>query len=141
MVEFERVYIDSSVIARLIFRQPGALQVEWGLAVSSELLAAELFRGIDRLRISGLTEFEVARFRIDAQNSLAGIELMPLDSRVLRRVAGQFPAPLGTLDAIHLATALMWYEHTGKQFVLLTHDRQLADASEACGLQVYPRRV
>jgi hypothetical protein len=42
-----------------------------------------------------------------------------------------------TLDAIHLATALLWDEQAG-EIVFLTLDRQLANAARACGLTVYP---
>jgi hypothetical protein len=45
--------------------------------------------------------------------------------------------PVKTLDAIHLATALLWAEHAG-EIVFLTHDRQLATAARACGLAVHP---
>jgi predicted ABC-type transport system involved in lysophospholipase L1 biosynthesis ATPase subunit len=45
------------------------------------------------------------------------------------------------LDAIHLATALMYFETSGEELVMLTHDRQLAAASQACGLQAYPSPV
>ena len=45
--------------------------------------------------------------------------------------------PVKTLDAIHLATALLWEEHAG-EIVFLTHDGQLANAARACGLTVYP---
>lgn len=45
-------------------------------------------------------------------------------------------APLGTLDAIHLATAEMWREARGKELVLGTHDQALALAARATGFRV-----
>src|SRR5690348_14478090 len=118
MVEFARAYIDSSVVVRRTLKQPGALhQVAWGIARSSELLRAELFRTVDRFRVTtGIIEVEATQLQTDAESNLAGIDLLPLDSEVSRRVAGRFPTPLGTLDAIHLATALMWYEQSGEPF-------------------------
>jgi predicted nucleic acid-binding protein len=50
--------------------------------------------------------------------------------RVLTRAAGPMPTVVGSLDAIHLATALE------PGFVLLTHDKQLARAARASGLDV-----
>jgi predicted nucleic acid-binding protein len=40
------------------------------------------------------------------------------------------------LDAIHLATALLWRETTGEDLTMATHDRALAIAAEAHGLRV-----
>ncbi len=46
------------------------------------------------------------------------------------------PTALGTLDAIHLATALLWQEKERKQLVMATHDTALGIAARACGLRV-----
>ena len=39
-----------------------------------------------------------------------------------------------TLDAIHLATALMVREHTGETLVFATHDARQAEAARALGV-------
>lgn len=44
------------------------------------------------------------------------------------------PTELGTLDAIHLATALLWKESEGGELLMATHDRALAIAAQAHGL-------
>ena len=46
------------------------------------------------------------------------------------------PTELGTLDAIHLATALLWREMTGVHLVMTTHDESLAVGAKAHGLPV-----
>jgi hypothetical protein len=46
------------------------------------------------------------------------------------------PTELGTLDAIHLATALLWKESMGLGLVMATHDVGLALAAQAHGLTV-----
>jgi len=46
------------------------------------------------------------------------------------------PAPLGTLDAIHLATADLWREGRGKDPIVATHDKALALAARASGFRV-----
>jgi predicted nucleic acid-binding protein len=55
---------------------------------------------------------------------------------VLARAAQPLPTALGTLDAIHLATALLWKERTGADLVMATHDEALAIAARASGLRV-----
>ena len=41
-----------------------------------------------------------------------------------------------TLDAIHLATALLWRERTGVKLVIATHDSGLGLAARASGVRV-----
>jgi hypothetical protein len=80
---------------------------------------------------------KLAQLRDEAERNLAGIALAPVDQIVLRRAGEPFPTPIKTLDAIHLATALLLNSAIGG-IVLLTHDRQLGVAALACGLAVYP---
>ena len=46
------------------------------------------------------------------------------------------PTEIGTLDAIHLATALLWKELESENLTMATHDAALAVAAVACGLPV-----
>jgi hypothetical protein len=46
------------------------------------------------------------------------------------------PTELGTLDAIHLATALLWKDLTRAEVIMATHDTALAIGAQAHGLQV-----
>jgi hypothetical protein len=46
------------------------------------------------------------------------------------------PALMGTLDAIHLATALVWRDRTGRELVMATHNSGLAAAARAFGMRV-----
>jgi predicted nucleic acid-binding protein len=139
MVEFGHVYVDSSVIVATTLDQPGALRgIRWAAAVSSELIVADLLRTLDRLRLAANTpDAELAQLRQEAERNLAKLDLVPIDRAVLRRAGGAFPMPVKTLDAVHLATALLWVEQAG-DIVFLTLDRQLANAARACGLTVYP---
>jgi hypothetical protein len=53
---------------------------------------------------------------------------------VLARAAQPFPTALGALDAIHLATGLLWRERAGTDIVMATHDHALATEARACGV-------
>ena len=53
--------------------------------------------------------------------ALAGsLELIDVDAVVLDRAAHPMPTELGTLDAIHLATALLWKDMTNVPLVMAT---------------------
>lgn len=55
---------------------------------------------------------------------------------MLARAAQPMPTELSTLDAIHLATALLWRERATAELVMATHDAALGTAARAFGLRV-----
>jgi predicted nucleic acid-binding protein len=132
-------YLDSSALLRLILREPGGLpelQSCEGL-VSSELLAVECPRTIDRLRLSGSLSMEEATVRTGAiKDWLEAVDLVLLQRPILARAAEPFPISLGTLDAVHLATALVWRDRMRRDIAMATHDGALAIAARAFGIEV-----
>jgi predicted nucleic acid-binding protein len=132
------VYLDTSALLRLVLREPGALddlRSSAGL-VSSELLAVESLRTIDRLRLQGaLSAEEAASRRGMAMEWLEAVDLVLLQRPILARASEPFPTPLGTLDALHLATALVWQDRMSQTLVMATHDRDLALAARSFGLE------
>lgn len=132
-------YLDSSVLLRKVLRQPGALR-EWTAVrtgVVSALAETECLRTLDRLRVrANLSDLEVSRRRQAVFRLLESLEVVAVTAPVLTRAAQPLPTELGTLDAIHLATALLWREHSGGDLVMATHDLALATAARACGLPV-----
>jgi predicted nucleic acid-binding protein len=132
-------YVDSSVVLRIVLGQPGRL-TEWKsivTGVASGLVEVECLRTLDRLRVAGnLSSDDVVVRREAVFRVLEGLELVELTRAVLRRAAQPMPAPLGTLDAIHLATAEMWREAKGKELLVATHDQALALAARASGFRV-----
>jgi hypothetical protein len=97
----------------------------------------EAHRVLDRLRLQrAFGDAELAELHRLLQASFRALEFVPLSRAVLNRAADPFPTVLGTLDAIHLASALLWMEEKGEGMTLVTHDTQLAIAARACGLDV-----
>lgn len=134
-------YLDSSALLRLVLREPGALPLEELTSreaiVSSELLAVECPRTIDRLRLQGSLSMEEASSRASVvRDWLEAVDLVLLQRAILSRASEPFPTPLGTLDAIHLATALVWRDRTKDELVMMTHDEGLATAARAFGIEV-----
>ncbi len=69
-------------------------------------------------------------------NLIDSLELVEVDSNVLNRAAQPMPTELGTRDAIHLASALLWREAMQIDPVMTTHDGALGLAAQAHGLKV-----
>ena len=132
-------YVDASVLLRVLLGEPGRLR-EWRqleTAVSSALAEVEVLRTLDRLRLrEQLTLDEAADRRGAAIRVLHAVSLAEVSAPILRRAADPFPTPLGTLDAIHLATALAWRDARHPALLVATHDAQLALAARACGFEV-----
>lgn len=132
-------YLDASVLLRLVLGESEALP-EWPQitrAVASSLTEVECLRTLDRLARRGLlSEAEVAARRATVFRLLEECEVIDLARSIMRRAGEPFPTPLGTLDAIHLVSALAWRDATNEPIILATHDRELATAARAMGLVV-----
>jgi len=134
-----KAYLDSSVVLRRVFDEPGAIQTwsQWELVMTSELLQVEGFRAIDRLRVvNELQDAKVADLMDSFRQHLNGIYAIAIDAAVLRRAAAPFSSVVTTLDAIHIATALLWMEEAAEPLVFVTHDLQQAVAARLAGLEV-----
>lgn len=105
--------------------------------MTSALTEVECLRTLDRLRLrNALSAADQAARRDLVYRLLAACELVELSRPVLGRASQPFPTPLGSLDAIHLATALIWREQESAGTVLATHDAALAVGARASGLPV-----
>lgn len=130
------VYLDTSTVLRIILGQPRPLAIwnKWEEAFTSEILGLEARRVLDRLRLaSALDDEGIATL----QGELAKIEntigTISLTRSVLRRASLPMATPVKTLDAIHLASALLLREHHREELLFATHDARQAIAARALG--------
>ncbi len=132
------VYVDSSVLLRIVLAEPDPLAA-WSTItapISSELTRIECLRTIDRARLClGLDDAQVASHRAEVIEVLDSFTLVTLDGPVLSRASEPFPTLIGTLDAIHLASALL-LRPSLTDLAVATHDEQLAMAARAMGFEV-----
>lgn len=121
------IYLDTSVVLAWLFAEDRVPPVGlWSQTlVSSRLLEYEVFNRV-HARGAGETHGAHARHLIDRVNL---VELAP---RVLARALRQFPLPVRTLDALHLAT-MDYVRVQGEPVDLATYDQRLAAASMALG--------
>ncbi|MGH9383266.1 MAG: PIN domain-containing protein [Vicinamibacterales bacterium] len=132
-------YIDTSALLRLVLREAEALEElrSYDALVSSELIAVESSRTIDRMRLQGSLTAEEAAARLRAVTDwLEAIDLVLLRPPVLSRASEPLPTPLGTLDGVHLATALIWRDRMGPLQIVATHDTALGLAARTFGFEV-----
>jgi predicted nucleic acid-binding protein len=132
-------YLDASVVLRLVLGEDGRL-AEWkrvDAAVASALTEVECLRTLDRLTRAGvLSDDDLAERRTAVYRLLEAVDVVDVTRPILRRASEAFPAPLGTLDAIHLATAVSWRDTYSAALTMATHDSALATAAKSIGLEV-----
>jgi len=123
------IYVDTSALLRLVFPDPTTPALQELLdgdvrLVSSSLMRVEARRGTMRRAPRRLPRVDLLLDRID----IIGIDDAVIES------AGRLPDPLpSTLEAIHLATALLIRADVDS---LLTYDERLATAARTHGIPV-----
>lgn len=125
------IYLDSSVALAQILgedrRPPIALWTE--RATASRLLEYEVWVTLHS------REFAETH-SVTARDLIGGVNLLEMSRAVLARAREPFPAPLRTLDALHLAT-LDHMHRNGQPVRLATYDRRMATVARAMGFALY----
>jgi predicted nucleic acid-binding protein len=125
------IYIDTSVaLAQLLAedRVPPARLWDETL-VASRLLEYELWT---RIHARGLGQSHGD----DVRQLVGRIALLELTPTVLARALEPFPAPIRTLDALHLASADFLRQH-GQDIRVATYDARMQDAARRLGLMLF----
>jgi hypothetical protein len=104
-----RAYVDSSVALRVMMRQSDALKA---------------------------TADRILDYRVITAALADKAELVAIDESGLELAQGEFSAPLKSLDAIHLASAIWWRDRHHLPLAFATHDAMLARAAGAAGFEV-----
>ena len=123
-------YIDTSVaLAHLLAedRRPPATLWE-GTLVASRLIKYEIWTRLHAYKLAG-SHGEAAHGIIER---IALVELAP---PVVERALDEFPSPVRTLDALHLAT-VDFLRRQGQPVKLASYDRRMVDAARAMGMPV-----
>lgn len=125
------LYLDSSALVKLVLPEPETealleLLKLWPERVSSSLARVEVLRAVRR---AGEEDVVLRR----AEEVVARIGLLQIDTRILSAAARLEPRELRTLDAVHLATALSVGEQLG---AVVAYDSRLAQAAEHYGVPI-----
>ena len=138
-------YLDSSVTLRYILAGEITIRhvLEYPRVISSELMEIECRRVIHRVRMQQeLSDEGVAEALRRLDSVLQGIDLVELSRDVKTRAAESFPVVIRTLDALHLATALLWARDpageagNAENVHVFSHDTALNTCAGTLGLGV-----
>jgi predicted nucleic acid-binding protein len=132
------VYLDTSVVLRVLLRESKPLRSwgEWEEAASSELMGVEARRAFDRWRLdSALDDEQVAELHQQLRQVEVRLRRIAVNRRVLWRAAQPMATAVKTLEAIHIATALLFQEARRASVLFATHDLRQATAARALGFE------
>ena len=134
------VYLDTSVVLSWLLNQDPSVAGwgRWHSAYTSEICRVEFHRTIDRLRLAGdLDDHERVFVHERFATFWRSVYRVRVSGHLLTRAGRSYPTVVGTLDAIHLTSALTIHERRNRRIdEFLTHDGQLGTAARAVGFAV-----
>jgi predicted nucleic acid-binding protein len=134
-------YIDTSTYLKIFVKESGSVQarelVRKHRVLSSAIVSVECFSALSRKKHAGELkprEFETLINKI--RESLAHIEIIRLTDDVLAQ-AGQIVAgaPIRSLDALHIASALIFQEAMRLSLPFVTSDRRQLETAREQGFK------
>ena len=126
------IYLDSSALLKFVKRESQSASLRaWreGLPAETELVTSELAR-LEISRTLLRAGVDVQRVPYVTDQALRGLYLIDLTSSVLARARAYRTRRLGSLDAVHLATADPFLADTTG---FVTYDVELGDAATELG--------
>jgi uncharacterized protein len=127
------VYVDTSALGRVLLEEPDGAAIQRELDTFDRVIASRLM-GVEFRRLA------LRRTLLDrADLLLAAVSLIPLENQILTTAETLPPPAVGTLDAIHLATALRVSEDD-QLTALMTYDKRLTEGALDHGLEVLSPR-
>jgi uncharacterized protein len=122
-------YLDSSALVKTIREEPESRALVTWLLGKERLVACELVR-VEVVRAARRSDQASGQ---RAREALSTLGMIPVDRSLYEAAADLGPPLLRTLDALHLAAALL----VGASLVaVVTYDARMADAARVLGLAV-----
>ena len=139
------LYAESSAVLAWLLREPAARAVRKILAaaeivIASDLTLLECDRALIRLqKVGDVPETEVADMRSRLSAASGRWNLLRIDPEIVERARRPFPGePMRTLDALHLASALVARSAVAG-LTLLSLDHRIRGSGQGLGFEMLPR--
>jgi predicted nucleic acid-binding protein len=126
------IYLDTSVVLAQLFAEDRVPPPElWeDVLVSSRLAVYETWTRVHARKLS-------ASHGDNVRTLFGRVALIEMVAPVLARALEPFPAPVRTLDALHLAS-IEFLRAQSQSVSLATYDERLRTAARALGVTIYP---
>ncbi|MHB8875186.1 MAG: type II toxin-antitoxin system VapC family toxin [Myxococcaceae bacterium] len=135
-------YVETSALMRALLEGDASLDARLARMkriVTSTLTFLEAHRTLWWAEHEGRVDRRLLRKARQKLRSLeASWAARPIDDAVLQRGRVLFPVePIRALDAVHVATAVLWHERV-EEVVVFSYDQRVRDNAEALGMEVQP---
>ena len=138
----DALYVESSALVTVLIEGDAALERQFRVAsarIASALTILETRRSLDLARrTSRITDddFKVAVRKLRRFKDRSHI--LAIDDQIMTAAEQEFPAePVRSLDAVHLASAMVWSVKIGTVTVA-SHDRRIRANALALGFAIAP---
>ena len=138
------VYAETSAVLRWLFNEPQGEEILEALRASpkvacSRLTLIESHRAIRRAVVLGhLVETDAAEVRATLAQAVGRWAVLEISSDVASRAEQAFPVePVRTLDAVHLASALL-LRHLIPDLVVVSTDTRIRENASQLGFEILP---
>lgn len=124
------VYVDTSALVKLVVREPESdALAAWAATATTQAVSSDLARTelVSAVRRSHPEQAERARDVLDS------VTLLALTPEILESAGRVEPVELRSLDAVHLAAALVLGDDLD---AIVTYDERLAEAARSHGVHV-----
>lgn len=133
-----------SAVLRWLFNEPRGEEIleiprASPRVICSRITLVESHRAIRRaVVLAGLTETDAAEVRATLGQASARWAVLEISSEVASRAEQAFPVePVRTLDAVHLASALL-LRHSVPELVVVSTDTRVRDNASQLGFEIVP---
>ncbi len=135
------IYIDTSAYLKIFLKEKGSDRVrklvKENSLLASAILTSECFSAFSRRRQGNeINDKTFNRLVNRVKKDLPYIEIVRLTDEVLRKTEEiLLHLPVRTLDAVHIASALLFKESTGIDLQFVTSDKRQAESANDKGLK------
>ena len=138
-----RVYLDTSAYAKRYINEVGSDEIENELSMATELGLSiisipEFISAMNRrLREKSISKSEYAEIKIRLTEEIVDINIIQLTGSVIKNTTMLLEKNvLRALDAIHIATAMLWQQQETEELVIFSFDKQMQICAKACGIKL-----
>ena len=136
------VYVESSAVLRALLEGDRPLLAQIANAkklVTSALTRVEISRALLRAEREGrIDRRQLREGQAWFRRLFRSCDVIAVDTTVLDRAVDDFPVePIRTLDALHVASALVWDSELGA-LTMVSCDDRVRDNARALGMRVHP---
>ena len=136
------VYCDTSVWLKLYVQEAGTAEIrqiaDENRLISSALLLTEAYSALKRKKTNReLSDPDFNKVTTLMESDISAVHLIAIGDPQLKKSRGiVLHTEVGTLDALHIASAITFQELSGISTPFITADRRQHDCARQAGLQV-----